>query len=103
MKRKELVEIIKEVGVSSSDLQHVIEQKVTDHLSELGGGDGDVDNVKDKVKKFLSKFRQKYNKYYRNLPRMLEMEYEWLEGDVIKEAEIRDNTNVEAGAGSNIR
>ena len=99
MKRKELVEIIKEVGVSSSDLQHVIEQKVTDHLSELGGGDGDVDNVKDKVKKFLSKFRQKYNKYYRNLPRMLEMEYEWLEGDVIKEAEIRDNTNVEAGPG----
>ena len=48
MKRKELVEIIKEVGVNNSDLQNIIEQKVT---TDLGGADdGDV---RDKVNKLV--------------------------------------------------
>ena len=98
MKRKELLEIIKEVGVNSPDLQNTIEKEVTSHLKGRN-----VDDVRNKVKVFISKFRLKYNKHTRIWPRMLEKEYEWLEGELIKEDAVRDNINVEAGPGRPIK
>ena len=94
MKRKELIEIIREVGVKSSDLQNIIKQKVT---TALGGGDECY--VRDKVKWFISKFCQKYMKPNRMLSRMLEFEKEWLEGEVFQEAVLDDNSNIEVASG----
>ena len=98
MKRKELLEIIKEVGVNSPDLQNTIEKEVTSHLKGRN-----VDDLRNKVEVFISKFRLKYNKHQRIWPRMLEKEYEWLEGELIKEDAVRDNINVEAGPGRPIK
>ena len=94
MKRKELIEIISEVGVKSSDLQNIIEQKVT---TDLGGGN--EGEIRDKVKKFINKFRQKYMKHNRMLSRMLELEKEWLEGELFQEAVLDDNSNIEVVPG----
>ena len=84
MKRKEVLEIIKKVGLQSPYIDEAIEEKVAKDDTTTNKDEADI---KLNVSRFLAKFRQKYNKHNRMLARFVEKEYEWLEGDLYKPAD----------------
>ena len=69
MKRKEVLEIIEEVGLNSQGIQEAIEEKVAEVVTAT---DKDEADIKLNVSRFLAKFRQKYNKHNRMLARFVE-------------------------------
>ena len=73
MKIFELVEIVKDVGISNNNLQEILENKIREVLDlEI------TEEVSEKIRRFIRTFKKKLEKYHRNYEKLLNSESIWL-------------------------
>jgi hypothetical protein len=73
MKRVDVLDKIKEVGINNPNLCSVIEEEVKIRMNVH-----DLEDLKGKIKTFVAKLKIKYHKHRRTFSRLEEHEKEWL-------------------------
>ena len=94
MKRYDLVEKIREVGVKNPDLQEILEEEVMNTVENF-----EIEDLKRAVRSFICKFRSKYEKCSRMMTRMIQKEKVWLDGDMYAPAETTTNSTFDFRSG----
>ena len=94
MKRYDLVEKIREVGVKNPDLQEILEEEVMNTVENF-----EIEDVKRAVRSFICKFRSNYEKCSRMMIRMIQKEKVWLDGDMYAPAETATNSTFDFQSG----
>ena len=77
MKRRDLVDLIRKVGINNKELQDLIETE----LVKVYVID-DIEELSSKVWTFISHFKARYNKHNRMYDRLVEKESSWLNEDI---------------------
>ena len=86
IKRIEVVQQIKEVGILSENLKTAIADRIRSVVPIH-----DEDLFDSRIRSFISKLRQKYQKHKRSISRLLEYESVWLDGVLYESEDVNEN------------